>query len=515
VQSVLGLGNLALAYLLGRRLLGHAAGLAGALLLCLYAPVLFLETKVLTETVAIFLALATLLAAEAALRRPSAPRFLSAGLLAGLATVARPNVLVALMLAAAWVAFRALRRRPVARPALLAVAAAGALLVLLPVTARNLVVGGDLVLVSSNGGIVFAQGNHPDATGVSTVLPGFTPRIEDQQEQELAVASRALGHPATPSESSSWWFRRGLDFAASQPALFADLWLRKAAWALHAREARDVYNLYQERELAPVLGYLALPFPVLLGLALFGLGARRRDLPDGARLALLYAASIFATLVAFSVSFRYRAPVAPVLALFAGAGLVAAVQAARDLRWRPLAAAAACVVLPSLVSLVPYPLPAITAEAPANLGAAELSRGHPDAAIAWSLRALSLNPDLAPAHYNLGLALRKKGDLPHAADELAAAVRLAPDDPAARSDLAVTLDESGRTAEAIDAYREALARRFDPRTSYNLALALFAARRYGESREALDAARAGGVAPDPRFVDTLNARLAAPPAPKP
>ncbi len=516
VQSLLGIANVAMVYRLGRRWFGVPAAWTGAALLSLHGPMIFLETKILTETLSVSLLLAAMLLAGRALERPDRPLgFAKTGIALGLASLARPNFLALAGIGGAWALGRALRGRPLAPARSLILAGVAFLLTLAPVAIRNAWIGRDRVLISSNGGIVFAQGNHPDADGVSTILPGFTPRIEEQQQQEIRVASEALGREVRPSESSAWWFRQGLRFARDQPLSFASLWGRKVLWTLHGREARDVYNLYQEAELVPLLRLLFVPFPLVLGLALFAAWRRLRSLRDDARLGLLAAASILLALVVFSVSFRYRFPATPLLAPFAGQGLLDLWEEARGRRWRSLAGAALLLGALGSVSAIPYPLPPITAEAPANLGAAWLARGDLDRAIAWSVRALRMNPDLASAHYNLGLALRRAGDRERAVRSLEAAVRLAPGDAAAQNDLAVTLDEMGRTAEAVEHYRAALEARSDGRTAYNLALALHALGRRKEALEALDQALRLGVSPDPRFVEALRGPPERPPGTPP
>lgn len=509
LQCVLGLLNLWLVARLGRRVAGPWAGLLGAVLLTLYAPVLFLETKILTETLTIMLLLLALLAGSRAFEAGSRSRpwwFLASGVLGGLACLARPNLLALAVLVGLWVAVRAFRRRPVAPARFLALAAAGLVLTIAPVAARNAVVGHDWVLISSNGGIVFAQGNHPAATGISTILPGFTPRIEEQQEQELRIASQAMGREVRPSESSAFWLRKGLSFAWEDPAGLAGLWLRKAAWSLHAREPRDVYTLDLEAEVVPLMNVLFVPFPVIFGLAIFGAVSRPRPWPPGATLCWLGVAAVGATLIVFSVSFRYRVPAVPLLAPFAGAGLLHLARSLRARRLRDVGLGVACVVVPSLVSLIPYPIPAVTAEAPANVGAAFLKRGQVGPALAWTRRALAMDPGLASANYNLGLALQRLGDRDGAIRAFEASVASRPDDPAVLNDLAIALDEAGRKEEAVARYRQALAARSDGRIAYNLALALYDLGRYDESLEALRAAESLGQRPDPRFLQVLKAR---------
>lgn len=508
VQSALGVVNLGMVYGLGRRIDGHPTGLVAMLLAMLYGPLMFLEAKPLTETVAVTLALGSLLALAGALRRPGIAAFAGVGALLGLACLARPNMLLAAAAIGAYLGVRWLRRRPGPRLAHLAAMAAAAAAMIAPVTVRNAVIGGDRALITTNAGIVFRQGNHADADGIATVLPGFTTRIEDQQTEELARASRAVGRPVKPSESSRYWMGQGWSWAATNPLDFLDLWGRKLLWSLHAREARDVHNPDYEARFIPMLRAFAVPFPLLAGLGLFGLLALRRRAGPEAWAAALYVASIMAGLVIFSVSFRYRAPAAPVLAVFAAAGLVALVRDLRHRGPRALLTPLLCVVPIGLVSALPYPIPRITAETPSNWGAAHLSAGRVDRAIAHSLEALELDPNLASAHYNLGLAFHRLGDRDQAIAAFRQVVRIRPDDAQARHNLATMLDESGRTSEAIEAYRAALALRPDlPQTHYNLALALYAAGRYGEARESLDAATTQGVAPDPAFVRALRRRL--------
>lgn len=321
----------------------------------------------------------------------------------------------------------------------------------------------------------------------------------------MRIASRALGREVSPSESSAFWFRKGLAFALDDPAGLASLWLRKAAWALHAREPRDVYNLYLEAEVVPILDILFMPFPVIFGLAIFG--AFRRSLSPGATLCWLGIAAVGATLIVFSMSFRYRLLAVPLLAPFAGAGLLGIIEAFRLRRPRDVGLGLACVVVVSVVSLVPYPIPPITAEAPSNFGAAFLKRGEVGKAFAWVRRALEMDPRLASANYNLGLILLRLKDREGAIAAFEAAVASRPDDPVVLNDLAVALDESGRKEEAVSRYRQALALRPEGRIAYNLALALYDLGRYEESLAALRTAKSLGLRPDPEFERVLNARL--------
>jgi tetratricopeptide (TPR) repeat protein len=87
-----------------------------------------------------------------------------------------------------------------------------------------------------------------------------------------------------------------------------------------------------------------------------------------------------------------------------------------------------------------------------------------DEAIAGYRKAITLNPKDASAHYNLGIALRARGQLGEAIACFREVIVLAPKDVAARHELAVTLNQSGhglrqrgKAADALEAHREALA----------------------------------------------------------
>ena len=161
------------------------------------------------------------------------------------------------------------------------------------------------------------------------------------------------------------------------------------------------------------------------------------------------------------------------------------------------------------------------------LGRAAMARGDLATAAASFREALRLQPDLADARENLGLALYEMGDLDGAGEELRALLRQRPDAgraryvlatalmakqdwPAARSELEDVLRRQpdqvsalyslglvryalGDLNGAIEAYRQAISRSSDqPDVRYNLALVLKLTHRDAEATpEFVAAARAG------------------------
>jgi len=164
--ALLGTGTILLTYLLGRRLGGPVAGLAGALLAATYPAFIENTGRLLAEPVALFWLPAAMLAFFWASDGGRVWRWLAPGALLGLTTLTRPEYLpfaalfALLALARVWLGHKR-GLGPGAAAAALLVAAFCA--VLAPWTARNYLVLDRFVPVTTGGG---------KALFVATYLPG-------------------------------------------------------------------------------------------------------------------------------------------------------------------------------------------------------------------------------------------------------------------------------------------------------------------------------------------------------
>jgi tetratricopeptide (TPR) repeat protein len=79
-----------------------------------------------------------------------------------------------------------------------------------------------------------------------------------------------------------------------------------------------------------------------------------------------------------------------------------------------------------------------------------------DAMVPLLQRALVLEPDLPEAHLNLGVALRRQGDLAGAIAAYRQALQLRPHNPDGWHNLGLALEAEGKPNEAALAYRRAL-----------------------------------------------------------
>jgi tetratricopeptide (TPR) repeat protein len=314
---------------------------------------------------------------------------------------------------ALWIA---LRRR---RPAAAALFVLATLLPIAPVTLRNLRAGGEWVPISANGGINFYMGNNPDARRLSTLRPG----PEWREMQELPVREAGL---VKPGARDRWFLQQGLRFWADHPFEALRFTAEKALLLVHDHEIMRDFDFYWFRD--HFSAWLRVPgwsFALLFALALVGM-VRARTGSAGERLLLLFLACYAAGVVLFFVTSRYRAPLVPVLAVFAGQGIAWIARRVRARDRRALATTAALVV--------------------AALGLSYVDLFGVD------------RVDEAEARYRVATTFEKRGEFEEALRRYDEVLGLAPDHPVAAARAALCAQMLGRTQEAVNRYENLLDR---------------------------------------------------------
>lgn len=322
LQAIAGLATAFGIAVVGKRLFGNFAGLAGAFLYILYPGAALLELKLLPSTVGAALGFAAVAALSLGEPRRPIRWSLVSGLLLGLASLCKPDLLLFLPIAVAavfWTGRDQTRAKVRAISAL--VAAAGALVPICLTAAHNYEASGQLVLVSSQGGITFYQANNPRAEGAFSIPEGFTGDKASQHDEALTIAQKRVGHPLGPAEVDGFWFAQGLHFLASD--LSATLWLeaRKFFYWTSSVELASEYTLGVERDIAWAAWLFPVPFGLLLGLAVVAIAERPAlHLRVGWHLVAFVVVNLCATL-AFYCASRYRLMAVPSLSVLAGAGV--------------------------------------------------------------------------------------------------------------------------------------------------------------------------------------------------
>jgi tetratricopeptide (TPR) repeat protein len=526
VQAAIGTLGVALTYLVGARAFDRRVGLLAALFAAGYWVLIYFDGELLLPVLEVPLDLAAIwlslrvgraTAPAAATLAPREPRPLDAalaGLAWGVSAIVRPNVLLFAPIVAAWIAWLAWRASREMRTRVLAPGAfvLGLLVPILPITAYNAFVGGDAVLISSQGGVNLWIGNNPQSDGSSAIVPGTRADWWGGYYDAIHQAEAAEGRRLKPSEVSRWYTRKAIDFVLANPLTAA----RQLAWKLRLFWTDfELGNNVDERFFAyrygAVLRVLPLGFALVAPLSLIGLAlcARRawRDLPLWG-----FVPVYMASVVAFFVCSRFRVPVLPVLTVFAAYACVWSADALRAGRRVPLAIALLAFALLALgVTRIPAAIDRTDSNGLWLLGVNAEQHGDLDDAIELYREAIAARPRNAYAHAGLGSALAAKGDLDAAEQSLRQAIAIRPDNPATWTRLfevelaAQRFDDAQATVERLFALApySAAAQRDRGRLAYARASAGARAGASGSSvrellEQALAAFRAGlALHPDP------------------
>ena len=297
-QRMLGALSSGLVFLIGARIFGTRAGVIAAVLTALTPVLARWEATLYIASFGTFAATASVWALVRAWDEERLGPWVLAGLVTGVALLARPNTgfllgIVLLGLAA---------RRTRADLARAGVLLAGAVLCVLPVTIKNYVASGEVVPISTNGPINFFIGNNARADGTYSDPPKVA------GEEPVALAWR---------------------FIRNRPGAWLELEFVKLGLLLGQRAFWPLFALGA------------------VGWFLARLARRRATLPVTAGLL-----SVLLTCAVFFVEQRFVVPAVPLLAVFGGHALDRAFERV-PLGPRTGGAAAAAALLAVLAAWLP------------------------------------------------------------------------------------------------------------------------------------------------------------------
>ena len=515
------------AYLIARRLSGARGGIVAGAVAALYPFLIYFTNELLIESLVVvldaFLVLALLRADEV----PSWGRWAAAGAVLGLAALTRPPVLLFAPCVFLWTWWRAAgvpshsAERPTRRSALtllggrtplraaaarFSVFALASVAVIAPVTLRNFALEKDFVLIASQGGVNFFIGNNGASDGASAVLPVLGDAWE--YEDCVRIAEREVGRPLRASEVSAYWYRRGAEFLVQRPLEGAALLLRKTVLFWNRYELPNNKDVYYFARMSHVFRGLSwLHFGVVAPLAALGAVVALRRRRSAAVLLALFVAAHAAGVVMFFVCSRFRIPVVPALAVFAASGLLwlwdrlRARDARRLLGGAAVVACAAALVNPDLLGTHLGE----RAQTHYQIATAHASRGRHEEALGEYRRAIEMSSERAPtrakAENGMGLSLEELGRGAEALEAYRAAAEADPDLAPAANNVGSYLLRHGDLVGARSWLEEAVRRDpWLPEARFNLASVLY---REGDLTGAEDAFAAAVVA-DPGFKEAWN-----------
>ncbi|HSE84804.1 MAG TPA: tetratricopeptide repeat protein [Candidatus Binatia bacterium] len=458
IQIALGAISCALIFRAGRELFSRQAGIAAGLILACYAPGIFFDGLIEKSILDLFLLslLLWLLSQVSVGRRWS--QWLAMGAVLGLLGLSRENALILAAVLPLWIGLYFSESPILSRLQWIGLFFAGLLLVLLPVGLRNLTVGGEFKLTTSQSGPNFYIGNNPSADGTyeSVRYAIGEPHLEGKDAKRLA--EKTLGRRLTAGEVSDYWWKKSWNYIGSQPGQWLQLLGKKWLLVWNAREIEDSDDFYIYQQWSWLLRFLAWfnHFGILAPLAVVGIFLTAKQWH---RLWVLYAMilSLAGSVAVFFVFGRYRFPLAPLLALFAGAGIVRGVALYQEKNFRPLTIAALILLCTGIV--VNWPIIGVRGPGPGgynNLANAYSKEGKANQAIETAKMAIQLRPDYGVAHFNLGNFYARQGRFDLAQIHFEEALRLYPNYAEAHSNFGQLLAQQGDLEGGIREFRKAI-----------------------------------------------------------
>lgn len=444
VQAGAGVAAVYIAYKCGQAAFGERAALVAAALLGLDGLVVMYAGSLLASSLDPLLFACFLLALLRADRKGGLRPWALAGLAAGLFALNRPNTL-ALIPIAALVPLWTHRRQGLPAAAAGIIAAA---LVIAPCALRNYLASGQLVLVSSHGGLNFYIGNRSGAPGFYLAPAWMDPDVRGQEEGARRRLEAELGRPLLPSQVSSILYSMTEKDIAAAPLAWLRLLAQKTLYALNARESALNLSLpYLRRALSPALRLAPVGMWLLLPLGFTGAMAARKQRP--ARIIVIVILAYGSTLVLFFVSDRYRLPLHVPLALLAGAGVDGIIRSFRARNTRELALLLAAFILALGISAPDVGVPSGEGQlrlehALRLIAAGRLEEAHE---VAAAMPRGAMNPFVW--RLKLGQAFASAGKWDWAREQFSILTGLAPDSGPLRCEIGAVYLMGGKTDWAL------------------------------------------------------------------
>ena len=419
IQLALNLAAMVLIYKTGSRIFSPSKGLLAGLMLVFYSPFAFHATKILPDTLGLFLLSAYLFIFTHPRWSRTIRGNVALGCVAGAGVLTRPQILLVVfvtMAASIWWHDESEKLGQTCRRITLVAVACGA--AIFPWSLYVFHQTGRMSFLSPNAGLSFFEGNNPRARGTyAQVLPDSAV-IENRMEQMQGHASAALKRKVSVLEADRYFFAQAKDYIRKNPLDWVKLEALKAFLIMRPSETHDIYDMYMERQkFLPVLYIFFLQWGLVFPLCLIGLYdalvASRKTLLKAVLPLLLSAAFIIIFMMVFFVNARYRLLLLPMAVLFASHGaFVLAGWFGNRRVWAGLAGAA-LVLLGVAASYVPSRVFNSSSEAMAGKSLAMAGR-YEEAEMVFS-NLLQRDPGPAENQHNLFLVLLWQGKLNQAA----------------------------------------------------------------------------------------------------
>jgi tetratricopeptide (TPR) repeat protein len=466
LQIISGSASCVFVFLIAKKLFNRTVGIISGLIAAFYATLIFYDGELMIESLIIFMDLVLIYLLINCKAKSSLKRWVGCGAVLGLSAIARPNILIFVPFVLVWM-FYAFGGKLASKEILIRwlIFSLGVLLLVFPITLRNLVVGKDLVLIGWQGGHNFYLGNNPQATGWSVTAAQIDASWWGGYHDAKRVAQQETGKQLKPSEISRFWYNKGMDFMLSSPFLWIKLMINKAIYFWKGFEIPNDKDFYLNKNFSSLFNLLLrkaplyLPFGLIgplsiLGMAI-GLRRWRRNL-----LLYLFILSYSLSVVIFFVCSRFRMPVVPFLIIFTSFFIWWTIDMVKRKEFSKL-----LIPLPALLILLVFlntgrgKVVSESEQQAQNhfiLGTTYEHLGQLQKAGREYQAALRYNPEFASAYNNLGIIHGRMGNPGMAIQQLKKAIQLDPDYARAYFNLGVIYQNTDSLNLAEEAYSKAV-----------------------------------------------------------
>lgn len=408
---ICGLLGIFITWKISLRLFSRRTAIVAALIHALYPIAIYFESELLVDSFFTLLVELSLWLFLRACDGKNVRIYIAAGLFAGLAAITRPVILALIPLYLIWIFITMENKSAALRTAGLYLIAV--VLVISPITFRNLIISDDFVLISSSGGINFYIGNNEDADGYSASMPpplGHSWQIKDIQ----FLAEKEAGREMKASEISQFYYRKGLNWIIQNKIDFIKLYLSKLYLTINNLEISNNRNLPLFFGSNPILRYNPVKFGIIISLAVLGIAFLliNGQMDRWRLLLVLFAAGYILIISLFFINARFRLPIIPFLIILSGYGLTELYDSARKRLFSHK------LIIPLLMGVGMYSL--------SHAGVSQVRENDitgglfnqanyylysdkPDRAINLYRQLLSINPGYPDANLNLGVSFMKNG----------------------------------------------------------------------------------------------------------
>lgn len=428
IQLILGAVNCVLIFYISKKIFKnlHLASLA-FIIAILFKLSVFYELLLDGSTLATFIFLMFILTVVRFYEKPTLTVSLFAGLLGTLGVLTRANFLIlfAIVIILAWGSFSGIVLKK--KKVLLCVLFVLPLVIAISATASiNYNAQKDFVPLTAHGGINFYLGNGPYANGRYPTVPFLAGGSENMIKQSVIIARQDSKKNLKPSQASSYWSVKTMEFIRSNPQKYLLLILQKIRLFVSGFEMPDVFSYSFSYKFIPALRFFPITFLLLIPLGISGM-----ILTPSQNKAILLLKMLFigyaVGIITFLVNERYKIPLYPILAMFAAGFMIHAFKKGVNNIKKSIAFAVfiGLILLYSDVSFAR--VYGVNQAASYNiLGYEFLDRTDYTKAIEYFSKAVELEPQRADAYNSLGFAYMSNDKLDMAEEAFKKAIELNP-----------------------------------------------------------------------------------------